>query len=344
MWLSIVIPVHNAEKYLARCLDSILGSRERLAKESEKLGKRPELEILLVDNRSGDRSAEIAKQYREQYPKLFKYFTQETPGAAATRNFGAKKAQGEYIWFVDADDYIDEAALVELWKASLGGGSKEVGSTGQSAESIKSGKAHGEAPDLISFTAAQLDRGGKELRKLSAIDPNMPDYRSRFVRYGLGPWHLLIRRRLWEENDLAFPEGMIHEDMALMSALILYAKKLAGVPKTLYYYCDNPGSVLHKSEYNPQIFDIFPALSALSLRFEKEGADKKYAEELEWFFVWNLLIDSAKDFRAFPEGRKGIRQTREFMKFYYPGWRKNKFLKQKPLKLRLKVRLNYWGV
>ncbi len=332
MWLSIVIPVHNAEKYLPQCLDSILASGERLRERT----RAAQFEVLLVDNNSSDKSAAISKDYTRQYPKLFKYFTQDVPGAAATRNFGAKKAKGEYLWFVDADDYIDEAAFRELWQVTQGKSGEAKAKAG--------GAPHGDKPDLVSFSAVQLDRDGKKVRKLSAIDPKTSDYKSRFVRYGFGPWHLVIRRKFWEENNLTFPEGMIHEDMALMSALILYTERLAAIPQTLYYYCDNPESVLHKSEFNPHIFDIFPALSALGLRFEKEGASKKYAAELEWFFIWNLLLDSAKDFRAFKEGKKGIKQTREFMKFYYPGWRRNKFLKQKPLKLRLKVRLNYWGV
>lgn len=321
MWLSIVIPVHNASEYLARCLESILASQRKLAEQT----KKPKVEVLLIDNNSEDGSEALAEGYVEKYPELFKFCTQKTPGAAATRNFGVKKAKGEYLWFVDADDYIAEEALSELWSVTEGGGAQEK-------------------PDLVSFAAAELDREGKEVRRLSAIDPKTPDYKSRFVRYGFGPWQVVIHRKLWEEHELAFPEGIIHEDMALMSALILYAERLEGVPRALYYYCDNPESVLHKSAYNPHIFDIFPALSALALRFEKEGAEEEYALELEWFFIWNLLLDSARDFRAFPEGRRGIKQTREFMKFYYPNWRKNQFLRQKPLKLRLKVRLNYWGL
>ena len=72
------------------------------------------------------------------------------------------------------------------------------------------------------------------------------------------------------------------------------------------------------------------------------GALEKYHDELEWFFIWNLLIDSAADFSKFAEGKEGFKFSREMLKKYFPNWRKNRFLREKPLKLRIRVRLNYY--
>ena len=77
------------------------------------------------------------------------------------------------------------------------------------------------------------------------------------------------------------------------------------------------------------------------MRFKEAEAVKTYHDELEWFFIWNLLIDSAKDFEAFPEGRPGFARSRKMLTKYFPNWRKNRFLKAKPIKFRIKVRLNY---
>ena len=126
-----------------------------------------------------------------------------------------------------------------------------------------------------------------------------------------------------------------------MSALILYTDKFASIDKPLYFYGQNDNSVLHKRKFSPHIFDIFPVLEGLYQRFVDAGAEKKYHDELEWFFIWNLLLDSAKDFGQFPEGEPGFMRTREMLKKYFPRWRKNRFLRQKPLKLQIKVRLNY---
>ena len=133
----------------------------------------------------------------------------------------------------------------------------------------------------------------------------------------------------------------MHEDMELLSVIILYTDRFVGIDEPLYLYYQNEGSVIHKSEFDPHIFDIFPALEGLYQRFKKAGVADEYHDELEWFFIWNLLIDSAKDFSAFSEGRPGFKRSREMLSSYFPGWRKNRFLHEKSLKLRMRVRLNY---
>lgn len=194
---------------------------------------------------------------------------------------------------------------------------------------------------MVMLGAKRMGRDG-EISYLSAVEAGRTDTKSRFVRYGMGPWQVVIRREWWDKHGFEFKEGMIQEDMELMSALILYTDKFASVDEPLYFYCNNPESVLHKSKFSPKIFDIFPALEGLCVRFKEAGAEKKYHDELEWFFIWNLLIDSAKDFAAFSEGRPGFARSRQMLRDYFPAWRKNRFLREKPLKLRLLVRLNYY--
>ena len=311
MQISIIIPVYNVEKYLERCLESVLKSLSSAKGISG--------EILVIDNDSKDKSLEIAKRYAKKHSKeSVKVLQCHTPGAAAVRNYGTLKAKGDYLWFIDADDYIDETAIAKLLKT-----------------------AKREKADLVMMGAKRLPRDGST-SYLSAVEARRKDTKSRFIRYGMGPWQVIIRRKWWQEQELKFDEGMIHEDMGLMSALILYTDRFASVDEPLYFYCDNPESVLHKSKFNPHIFDIFPALENLYSRFEKVGAEKKYRAELEWFFIWNLLIDSAKDFGKFPEGYSGFKRSRQMLEKYFPAWRKNRFLQEKPLKLKVRVRLNYY--
>ena len=303
--ISIIIPVYNAEKYLERCVNSVLASLNEI-----------DGEILLVDNCSSDGSLEEARRLEKHNKSIISVLQCNTPGASAARNLGVKRARGEFIWFIDADDYIAPDAIPELLAKTQGS-------------------------DLIMMGAERISRSGKK-SYLSAVDSKERDYKSRFIRYGMGPWQVVIRREWWNRHKFNFKEGIIHEDMELMSALILYTDKLTSINKPLYFYCDTPESVLHQAKFNPHIFDIFPALKGLYQRFTQAGAEQKYHDELEWFFIWNLLIDSAKDFKRFPEGRPGFAQSRQMLKKYYPNWRKNRFLKQKPLKLQIMVRLNYY--
>ena len=100
--LSIIIPVFNVEEYLKECLDSILAQKNR------------GIEIILVENYSSDKSYEICKDYKEKFPKVIKVFRTKKWGASAVRNYGVKKASGEYLWFIDSDDWIEKGAIEKV--------------------------------------------------------------------------------------------------------------------------------------------------------------------------------------------------------------------------------------
>lgn len=305
MVISVIIPVYNAEKYLSRCLDSIILALGNINGE-----------ILLINNNSSDKSIKIAEKYATKYPKVISVLHCNTPGAAAVRNYGFLKAKGEYIWYIDADDEISPDSISLLI---------------DEAEKTKA--------DLVMMGATRVYADG-HTDYLSAVKAGEANYKSRFVRYGAGPWQFLIRRKWWGSHNFAFCEGIIHEDMELMSALILYTDNFASIDKPLYLYYQNDESVLHQKKWNEHAFDIFPALTGLYERFKKAGAAEKYHDELEWFFIWNLLIDSAKDFAKFPEGKPGFKRSRDMLSEYFPSWRKNRFLKEKKLRLRIRVMLN----
>ena len=305
--ISLIIPVYNAEKYLKRCLDSVIKTLFKI-----------KAEVLLIDNNSKDQSLKILKDYAKKYPKLIKVLQCDTPGAAAVRNFGVKKAKGEYLWFIDADDEVVEDAASKLLE-----------------------KANSVQADLVMFGMKRIYLDGTT-NYLSAVKPDEKNFKSRFIRYGMGPVQVLVKRMWWLKNEFAFLEGVIHEDMELMSSLILYTDKYEAIDEPLYLYYQNKDSVLHKTSFDAHIFDIFPALKGLYKRFQKANAVSLYHDELEWFFIWNLLIDSAGDFSKFKEGQPGFKRSRTMLKKYFPNWRRNKFLKQKPLKLRIRVLLNYY--
>ena len=306
--ISVIIPVYNAEKHLERCVESVLRSLKDWI----------DGEILLIDNNSRDNSLEIIKKFAKKYPKTIRVLQCNTPGASAVRNYGVKEAHGKYMWFIDADDTVAPLAASKLVK-----------------------QAESSGADIVMMGAKRIYADGHS-DYLSAVDASKKDFRSRFIRYGAGPWQFLFKVKWWKEHDFKFREGMIHEDMEMISALILYTDKFASFNEPLYYYYQNDESVLHKSKWDKHAFDIFPALDGLYQRFENVGMAEKYHDELEWFFIWNLLIDSAKDFGKFPEGKPGFARSREMLKKYFPAWRKNRFLKAKPLKLRIRVRINYY--
>lgn len=306
MEISVIIPVYNAEKYLKRCLDTTIKSLDKIKGE-----------IILVDNNSTDDSADIMKKYCEKYPKIIQIIKCKKWGAAAARNAGTKKARGKYIWFIDADDEITSDAIPKLL-----------------------GEANKTNADIVMLGANKKFSDG-HTQYLKALDPTDSDFKSRFVRCGLGPWQVLLKRTWYLDNKFAFHEGIIHEDMEMMPALILYTDKCAAVNEPLYIYYENDGSVLHKKNWDPHYLDIFPALDGVYARFEKAGKLQQYHDTLEWFFIWNLLLDSANDFSKAREGRVGFKRARKMLKHYFPKWYKNPIMKKTNLKTKIKIGLNY---
>ena len=312
MILSIIIPVFNAEKYLKRCLKSVF--------TAVAFAPKVKTEVILVDNGSSDNSLKIAEDFAKNSPLKIKILRCDTPGASAARNYGIKNAKGKYIWFIDADDSITKDSIALLV--------------------TKAEKEHAE----LTMLSAERIYPDHHTDQLLAINPQDPDWKNRFVRYGAGPWQFLILREWWEKHKFAFRGGVIHEDMELISSLVLYLEKFASVDRVLYHYYQNPGSVLHKNKWDPHYLDIFEALEGLRQRFHEKNALLEYHDDLEWFFIWNLLIDSNRDFTKFKEGRVGFAKSRAMLKKYYPKWRKNKFFKSRSFKLKLKIILNYYKI
>ena len=100
--ISIIIPVYNTAKYLKRCLDSVLAQSYK------------DFEMVIINDGSTDNSEQIINEYKDKYPDLISYYNKPNTGVASTRNFGIEKAKGEYIMFLDSDDYIDKVLLKTL--------------------------------------------------------------------------------------------------------------------------------------------------------------------------------------------------------------------------------------
>jgi glycosyltransferase involved in cell wall biosynthesis len=305
--LSIIIPVFNVEDYLSECLDSILNQKYQ------------DLEILLIDNNSTDNSLKIAKEYQKKFKKIVKVFKCETWGAAATRNFGVKKAKGKYLWFVDGDDYLEKGSIRKLI------------TTAEKNDS-----------DAVVMSVRRVYEDGHE-NILTAVNTKKKDWKKRYVMYGFPPFQNLYKASFWKKN-FEFPEGMIHEDMAILSSVILYTDNISYVDKVLYNYRQRKNSVLHQEGWNPHSLDIFKALDVMLEKFKSTKKFDEYYSEIEYFFIWNLLIDSAKDFHNYAAGKEGQKRSREMFKSLFPNWRKNKYLKKKSLKFRINCRRGYFGL
>ncbi len=313
--LSIIIPAHNAEKFLDQCIESLI------PKKSSKIAS----EIIIVENNSTDSTSEKCQKLAKKY-KNITVLSCKKPGAPAARNFGLKKAKGKYIWFVDADDYVKP------------GTTEEILATARQTDA-----------DCVIIKAKKVTENGNKWPgqsvELFAIDPQKDqNWKQKFIQAGLAPWAIVFKNAFLTKNRLSFDEGIIHEDIALMSSLVLYTEKIALCQKSCYYYRQTQGSVLHQETWSEKEFDIFKALDLLLKRFEKAKMFDKYRDELEFFFIWNLLDDAARAFNRFKEGKPGYKKIRQTMRREFPHWRRNKYLRKKPILVRLRRYTAFYGI
>jgi len=211
--ISVIIPVYKAEAYLHRCVDSILNQTFQ------------DFEILLVDDGSPDRSGAICDEYAAANPKV-KVFHQENRGAAAARKQGVERAEGQYLCFVDADDYIRDVALDRL-----------VEKANSSDNDIVIGGFCLLKGEKRTFVRNYSSYGADNVSVLCSVVSERCIYPSLCAK--------LIRRNLFDK--IQWVESLsIGEDAAITYQLLYHAKKIGFIDDTVYVYEYNADSSSHK--------------------------------------------------------------------------------------------------
>ncbi len=220
--ISIIIPVYNVERYLEKCLNSVLEQTYQ------------NIEIILVNDGSTDNSLKICEGYSEK-DKRVHIVQQRNAGLSAARNVGIKNAKGKYFMFIDSDDWIDKNMVKSLYN-SLKKFNVKLACCGKVVyESENTFYKRGLLEDQI------LDI--KDIIRLSAFDKDV----------GIAAWGKMYDREIF--NNLKFPEGEIHEDVAIMYRIFDKCQRVFVLGNSYYYYYRFNGTGISKSEYSNK-FDI----------------------------------------------------------------------------------------
>lgn len=217
--ISVIVPVYNTERYLPECLDSLLAQTYQ------------NFELLLVDDGSPDQCWEILQQYAAQDARV-RIFRKENGGVSSARNFGLRQAKGEYIGFVDSDDFVAPQYLEWMYRA-LRQTNTDLAVCGYRKVQKE------ENPMCIAPVAGELEIKVFSLAEYS-FDYTQCEAANQYV------WRILYKRSLCKE--LYFDEQLfIGEDTFFFAQVLLQAKGLALVKAPLYYYRIWPESVCQRS-------------------------------------------------------------------------------------------------
>ena len=250
--LSAIIPVYNVENYLIDCLDSVC--KQTLT----------DIEIICINDGSTDTSLEILKEYSSKDSRI-KIITKENGGQATARNLGIEEAQGEYIAFVDSDDFIEPTMFEKLYT-----------------------KAKDNNLDIAMCKIATYDNQTEEIKNnvwyymLGVFRDfekgifNHKDTKEFTCHIAVTPYNKIYKTTLLKENNILFPEGLIFEDEKFFYDTYLRAKRVSIVDEFLYYYRINrKGSTVDTIKDN-DFSDIIPISKLIRETFKETNNYEDY--------------------------------------------------------------------
>ena len=251
--VSVIVPVYNVEKYLEKCINSLI--KQTLQ----------DIEIIFIDDGSTDNSKKIIDKYMLNYSERIKYLYKENGGLSSARNYGIPYAKGEYIAFLDSDDYIEPIMYEEMYNVA-----KKENSDMVECDFIW------EYPDKQKYDCGQIYNDKKEaLEKARVV-----------------AWNKLIKREILEKEKIEFPFGLRYEDVEFFYKLVPSLNKISFVKKFFIHYVQRNNSIVNTQ--NSKTMDIFKVLDNVIDYYKKNNYYQEYKDQLEYTYTRLVLCSSLK--------------------------------------------------
>lgn len=300
MKLSIIVPIYNVEKYLVKCLDSLVNQTFS------------DFEILLVNDGSTDTSLEIANNYKNNYPDLIRVFTKPNGGLSDARNYGINHAQGDFLSFIDSDDYVDITMFEKLFASQILYNSDIV--------ACDMMYVYENGNQNISSAGDFVVENAKE--NVSMIDINN------------SACNKIFRRELFA--NIKFPVGKWYEDLATIPVVIYVANRISHVAEPLYFYFQRSGSIAHTK--NVKMFDIYWAIDSISKYFYTQEDQKNIRPIINSMLIKHGLFLTTLRIKNIPVLKDRLefyKLNKNYLELAYPNWYSDTSIQTYPLKTRI---------
>ena len=300
MKLSIIVPVYNTEKYLDKCLNKILNSTLS------------DYELIVINDGTKDNSEDIILKYQEMFNEKMIYIKKENTGLSDTRNIGIKKAQGEYIAFLDSDDYIEPDMYEKMLR-----------------------KAYESSYDMVVCDILYVYENSNKTKYVgSGIEKdviNKDNIKSIYKSYYPAVWNKIYKKNLLE--DIEFTKGVWFEDMEFMLKLLPKVNSIGVVKEALYNYVQRDGSITYT--FNEKLYDIIYNMDRVLDYYKINKIYNEYYSELEFLYIRYLFATFIKRLAKIKDYKKymaGVNFAMDKVKENFPNYKVNKYLNQVGIK------------
>lgn len=284
--LSVIIPMYNREQTIGKALESVL--RQSLKN----------IEVIVVDDGSTDESVDVVRKYQKKQSNLCLFFS-EHKGPGAARNIGIQHAHGEYIAFLDSDDWVPEMAYQAMYQVAVDRNADVI--IGKYLRKINGGKwIPAPATQILLTDFGKCNCAGKY--KIPIKNPSC--------------WNKLIRRNFILDHNVEFPEAMMAEDLFFSITLFDFATQVYMIDEVVYMYESDTrvqNSIISKPDPK-SISDGIEILKRLGMRFHEQGMIDEQALNLEESF--RFILSRFWDLPDSPKKNALFENIKEYLYMY----------------------------
>ena len=286
--VSVIVPVYNVEKYLDKCLYS-------LACQTLK-----DIEVIVVNDESPDNSQKIIEKYEKKYSHIHGY-KKKNGGVSDARNFGLSKATGDYIAFLDGDDYVTYNAYELMYKKAVSGNF-----------------------DVVACNLNYIYDQNKTIEVSSKINKDTTNIKNTYVNMYPSVCNKIFKKKLFNQG-IKFKLGVWYEDVDLLYKLMPYVKTIGTVNKPLIQYVQHAGSIT--KTFDKRLYNYVDNFNALIEFYKERNLLPKFSKELEYIYVRYLLATFVKQATNYnkEEYNKAVKTAIHNVKKHFPHYRRNKY-------------------
>ena len=290
--ISIIVPAYNAEKYIKICLESLVNQTKK------------EIEIIVVNDGSTDKTEKIIKSFKDD---RIKYYKNTNHGIGYTRNFGIDKSNSDYIMFVDSDDYLRKDACDILYD-----------------------KITNEYLDLVICDFYRVyDTKVEEDRLISFKNTNLMDTPNLLSDINLSPWNKIYKSSLIKDNNIRFNEELKYEDTPFVATALDKAKIIGKVDECLNYYVIH--EVSETTVRDRRCFDIIQIIDLVRDYFRDKDYVKHALDQLTVRTLTNYTIQQRVQIDK-KVGKEFVSKVFDYLQVNVPDYKDKKYYKDRGIR------------